>query len=340
MLLEIDLKKDFLYGNKIDSIYFGGGTPSILSPGELDLFINKISKFYSWNKPCEITLEANPDDLNPEYLKDLLSIGINRLSIGIQSFHEEDLQLMNRSHDSSQSKKALVDALNAGFKNVSADLMFGLINSTNEDWKKNLELLASYPITHISTYNLTIEEQTVFAHWRKHQRISERPEDLQFEQFKLTHELLSSHGFEHYEISNYAHNGFKSVHNQNYWEKKQYLGFGPSAHSYDGLKRSWNISNNSGYISQIQNELLCEQSETLSDIDRYNEYIMLGLRTNQGIIRSELKTFNQIIQQHFHVQSQVFISNGVLIETDQNWYLNPLEWFISDNISENLFIIN
>ncbi len=320
----------------IDTIYFGGGTPSILSIEEIKLLMDQIYRHYEVSGDVEVTLEANPEDLSEDYVKGLRDLGVNRLSIGIQSFLEDDLQYMNRAHSAEQSLQAIEYALSGGIRDVSLDLMFGLIGSDQSAWRASLEQIIDLSPTHISCYNLTVEEQTAFAHWREKGQLQEVDENIQYEQYLMTHELLSSAGYDHYEISNYAKPGHRSRHNQSYWNSQPYIGIGPSAHSFNGERRSWNVANNAKYLKQIK-EGQERESELLSPSDRYNEYIMLGLRTAKGIAKSQIDEFPKKMRESFDAVSARLLGQGVLKSSGDTIYLSPEQWYISDAISAELF---
>lgn len=338
LVKEINTRKESASSDVIESIYLGGGTPSMLAKSDLSTIFEAINENYTVAEGAEITLEANPEDITSEIIQHWEAIGINRLSIGIQSFADKDLSFMNRNHDQGTSHKALELAFQSNINNISGDLMFGLIGNSLDDWSKNLERMVNYPFTHLSVYNLTIEEQTVFHHWQKESKINESASGLQEEQFKLATVFLNERGFDHYEISNYAKPGFQAVHNTNYWKGVKYLGFGPSAHSYDGIQRSWNITNNKKYIDQWKNGKVDREHETLDAFDRLNETIMLGIRTKWGIEKQLLSKLPEIIQSQFREQLFPFIEKGTILD-QKNAYILPKEfWYLSDTIASDLFI--
>lgn len=335
---EIVLRSDELKNSTIESIYFGGGTPSLLSSKELSDILQTISTHYLLAQKVEITLEANPEDITSEHLIEWHKLSINRLSIGIQSFIDRDLKYMNRVHSAAQSHHALNLINHSAFENVTIDLMFGLINSNLEEWKFNLDALDQYRITHLSVYNLTIEEQTVFSNWKVKKKLIELPEAYQEQQFNYASESLKTKGFDHYEISNYGLPGFHSVHNTNYWQRISYLGFGPSAHSYNRNVRSWNQSNNVAYINMIERKKFVQDHEQLDSFDIYNEMIMLGLRTSKGIHVKKLDALPQDIQHHFIKESSSFFDDQILIRKNNYIQLQEKSWYLSDNIASQLFI--
>jgi oxygen-independent coproporphyrinogen-3 oxidase len=340
LLREIVLRANYLADEPIKTIYFGGGTPSILSSSELEKILTAIKQNYQLDSQIEISLEANPEDLTLDKCLELNEIGINRLSIGIQSIQDHELTFMNRAHDSTQSLAAIKNAQKAGFINISVDLMFGLINSNLIMWQQNLQAITALGIPHISCYNLTIEEQTALSTWVKKDKIKVPDEHYQKEQFIAAHDFLSSEGYEHYEISNYATSGFNSQHNSNYWEGVKYLGIGPAAHSFDGQSRSWNIANNALYISTMQQGLLNQEIEILSDIERYNESIMLALRRSKGLNAKVIDSFTPLLKKHFLKEVGDKIASGIIIKENDHYKLHLDYWYISDSIIADLFYAN
>ncbi len=336
---ELKLKQQLFADREIHSLYFGGGTPSLLTPEELTAIMTSVRKNYSLTRDAEITLEANPEDVSTQKLSAWSKLGINRLSIGIQSFSDKDLKFMNRAHNAAQSHEALRMINESEIHSVTADLMFGLIDGNLEDWKSNLDKIASYKLTHLSIYNLTIEEQTVFANWKLKNKLNEPLPQEQEEQFYYTSRYLSSLGYDHYEISNYAIPGNYAMHNTNYWKRIPYLGIGPSAHSFDGNKRSWNVSNNANYIKQYNSGSYQQNTELLDQSDHYNELVMLGLRTKWGINLHLIKKLHVGIQQHFERLSIPLVQSGILKITNDYATLTHSKWYLSDQIASDLFYI-
>jgi oxygen-independent coproporphyrinogen-3 oxidase len=290
MRKEILLKKEYFKEYKFETLYFGGGTPSVLTTEELQKLKDAILENFSFKEKYEFTIEANPDDLNPGYLKELKAGGVNRLSIGIQSFIDRDLKLMRRSHDASQAFKAIRNAQETGIQNLNIDLIYGIPGQRFSEWEENLEKTFNLNIPHISAYHLSFEPGTVFDHWRKKGRISPVTDKSSIEQFRLLKKKTREKEFEHYEISNFAKPGYRSQHNMLYWKNIPYAGIGPSAHSFDGYRRFWNISHNKNYIEFIENGgVEYFENETLSTKDKYNEYILTGLRTTWGIDLTEIE---------------------------------------------------
>ena len=335
---EIELTADYLQVDTLETIYFGGGTPSVLSPNQLNQILSKVHNHYTITNNVEVTFEANPEDLTLEYCKELKSVGINRLSVGLQSFIADDLSFMNRSHDLNQARTALQHVRLANIDQLCTDLMFGLINSNMNQWQNNLSELVKYEPDHISCYNLTIEEQTAFHKWNRQGKIKILEETLQFDQFIQAHEFLTGQGYDHYEISNFSLPGCRSRHNSAYWDHAKYLGVGPGAHSFDGTTRSWNPSNNQKYLRSIEEGTLTKEQEVLSDQNLYNETIMLCLRQAKGIKVSEVSTtFDNRIMQHFKLQADKLIMQGLLIDDDTHYRLGIDNWYLADHISEQLF---
>ena len=334
---EIIERKGYLPNKKIQSIYFGGGTPSLLSGGEVQSIINLIQQEYLVDTDAEITLEANPDDLNQEYLETILHAGVNRISIGIQSFDDNDLKWMNRSHDAAQAENSLKLIAAAGFKKVTADLIYGIPGSTHEAWQNHIEKVIPY-VNHISCYALTVEPKTVLQHLITKGKSLPVDENHTAEQFEILTTTLKAAGFEHYEISNFAKNGAYALHNTAYWMGNHYLGIGPSAHSYNGIERAWNISNNAIYIKNIFDEISFNEIEILTPVQQMNEMILTSLRTMWGLdvalFRARFGEKNAgTLEKQFPklIQDQLIEIKGTqAIITDRGK-------FISDGIISNLF---
>lgn len=278
---------------RIETVYFGGGTPSLLEPFEVDRLLHAVRDRLELDPEAEITLEANPDDITEPKLRALASAGVNRLSLGLQSFHDEDLRFMNRIHTASEARTALAQAMRY-FENVSLDLIFGTPTMSHAMWEENLRLAVDSGVHHISAYALTVEERTALAHFIKTGKVKAVDETQTAEQFEMAMEMLTAAGYDHYEISNYCRPGFLSRHNSSYWNRTPYLGIGPSAHSFDGMTRSWNIANNAEYVRRINASVAHTKTsgeqlqyalagiEVLTDVDQANELIMTGLRTTWG----------------------------------------------------------
>ncbi|MCB0552924.1 MAG: radical SAM family heme chaperone HemW [Phaeodactylibacter sp.] len=347
MLRELELRKDYLVEKELDSIYFGGGTPSLLTEAELMLFFENIGKYFTLKPGAEITLEANPDDITPEKLQSLRHTPVNRLSIGIQSFHEEDLRFFNRAHSASEARACLARALDAGFNDLTIDLIFGSPTTTDERWAENLDLAFSYDIPHISCYALTVEERTALAHFIKTGKAPAVEEDKAARQYEHLMAEMATHGYIQYEISNFAKPGRFAVHNSNYWRGEPYLGLGPSAHSFNGESRQWNVANNTKYIRLLTNETGFEnlprlapglfEIEQLTPVDRYNEYVMTGLRTIWGVELSRLRQIGPEFETYFLQNVQVFIEEGKADRVEDTVLLTDAGKFLADGIAAELF---
>ncbi len=337
---ELELRKKEFTDEVIETIYFGGGTPSILSAEEIDQLIGTVYDNYNVSENVEITLEANPDDLSRNRLIQLSNSVINRLSIGIQSFFEEDLRLMNRAHTAREAMECLLEASKL-FNNISVDLIYGIPGSSNDRWEKNIEKVLSFDIPHISSYALTVEPKTALAHMIKTGKIPDVDEEQAQQQFLLLIQILEKEGFVHYETSNFGKEGYFSRNNTAYWQGKKYVGIGPSAHSFDGLRRGWNIGNNTKYIKAIQEEKLPMESETLSAADRYNEYVMTGLRTIWGVSLEKLKSeFGEKYLNYLTEQGQRYIEQDLLTIDKDILKTTKKGRFLVDGIASDLFILN
>ena len=337
---ELELRKDEFKSTTVETIYFGGGTPSLLSNSELQLIIDSVYKNYKVSEKPEITLEANPDDLSSKRINDLTNTPINRLSIGIQSFFETDLKLMNRAHNVEEAKACLEEATKH-FDNISLDLIYGIPGASNEKWLKNIEIALSYNVPHISSYALTVEPKTALASFIKKGIIENVDDEQAHEQFHILKEKLEASGFIHYELSNFGKEGFFSKNNSAYWQGKSYIGIGPSAHSFNGKQRGWNVKNNSKYIKTIQQNELPIELETLTRIDQYNEYVMTGLRTIWGVSFAKVeKDFGIIFKDYLIEQSEVFINQHLLYIDSEHLRVTKKGQFLSDGIASELFKLN
>lgn len=341
MKKEIFLRKDELGNKNLKSLYFGGGTPSVLSADEIKSLIDEVLKHFSFNKDIEITLEANPDDLNNAFLKELSKSPVNRLSIGTQSFFDEDLKLMNRAHNASEAEGSIKRAQDFGFENLSIDLIYGSPTSNLEIWKENLNKTVALQIPHISSYALTVEPKTALENWVSKGKISNPKEEEQNREFYYMIDFLKDHGFKHYEVSNFAKPGFYSKHNSSYWKYQEYLGIGPSAHSYNGTDvRSWNVANNQQYIKKLNSDILAKETEILSQQDQFNEMIMIGLRTIWGVDLDSLnQKFSENILAKFNREIQYKIEAGILKIEDNHLKIPEKHWFMADGIASDLFIV-
>lgn len=340
---EIAMRKPFDSAqddNIIETIYFGGGTPSVLSNDEINFLISEVYKNYKVVENPEITLEANPDDLSAERILELSKSPINRLSIGIQSFYEEDLKMMNRAHNSAEAKKCLEEATKY-FDNISLDLIYGIPGMSDEMWRQNIQTALDFGIPHISSYALTVEPKTALSKLIQTGKIAEPQDEVASNHFMILVEMLQKNGFIHYELSNFGKENYFSKNNSAYWLGKKYIGIGPSAHSYDGEKRGWNIANNSLYLKAIQNGELPIETETLTISDRYNEYIMTGLRTIWGVSLDRIeKEFGSEYLNYLLEQSQKFLNDDLL--SIENNILKPTikGKFLTDGIASDLFYLN
>jgi oxygen-independent coproporphyrinogen-3 oxidase len=335
--VELEQRKFYLGDDIIETIYIGGGTPSLLTIGQINELISKVYANFRISEHCEITLEANPDDLSFDYLKELAGYTqVNRLSIGIQSFRDSDLELLSRRHSAAQAYRCISDARKAGFHNLSIDLIYGIPGLQMDDWKKNLEMAVE--ADHISAYHLTIEEGTRLSKYVTQGRIAMPDDESSMNQFSVLHDILMNSGFAHYEISNFAKPGYISKHNSNYWKGIKYLGLGPSAHSYDGMSRQWNVRNLNAYIRAIGQGTSFFERELLSEKDRFNEYIMVSLRTQWGIYLPEIKnSYGAETYQNFLQAINPFIHSGHMVIHEEVCKMTPKGWLISDYIIANLF---
>lgn len=338
---EIKLRADELTDKTIPSIYFGGGTPSLLTADEIQQLIGEVAAHFEIAADAEITLEANPDDLDKAKVQALRHTPINRFSIGIQSFYDEDLRWMNRAHQAAEGEDAIKRVQDAGFENITADLIYGYPLLTDAKWKSNMEKLIPLAIPHISSYAMTVEQKTALAHFIRNGKTAPMQETQSAEQMQMMIETLTTHGFEHYEISNFAKNGQYAKHNTSYWQGKHYLGIGPSAHSFNGHSRSWNIANNARYIEGITAGKPHYQAEQLTDEDRFNEYIMTALRTMWGIDLEKITTdFGTDYHKHLLTNVQPFIDRQeVELRADRYLILSSKGKLLADYIASELFLI-
>jgi oxygen-independent coproporphyrinogen-3 oxidase len=337
---EIKLRKKEFENEIVETIYFGGGTPSILQIADLRFLIETVYDNYSIIENPEITLEANPDDLSEDRIIELSKTKINRLSIGIQSFFEDDLMLMNRAHNADEAKRCLEIATQY-FDTISLDLIYGIPGMTNEIWKKNIEIALSFGIPHISSYALTVEPKTALQKLIQSGAIENPNDEVAQEHFSILVELLEANDFIHYELSNFGKENYFSKNNSSYWLGKKYIGIGPSAHSYNGISRSWNVSNNSRYIKAIQENQLPNEEETLTISDRYNEYIMTGLRTIWGVSLDKIETeFGITYLDYLMKQVQKFLHDDLVIIKDNILKPTKKGKFLTDGIASDLFMLN
>ncbi len=337
---EIRLRKSESANEEVETIYFGGGTPSVLSSAEIDFLIQAVYDNYTVVVNPEITLEANPDDLSTERILALSKSKVNRLSIGIQSFFEDDLKMMNRAHNSEEAQRCLTEATQY-FDNISIDLIYGVPGMTNEKWRQNIDMALSFGIPHISSYALTVEPKTALKKLIQTGKIAEPNDEVAQAHFMILVDTLTANGFLHYELSNFGKENHFSKNNSAYWLGKKYIGIGPSAHSYDGVSRSWNIANNPLYLKAIEVGDLPNEVEILSQADRYNEYVMTGLRTIWGVslLRIEAE-FGQIYLDYLLKQADKFLKDALLVV--ENDVLRPTKKgkFLTDGIASDLFYLN
>ncbi|MCD8446111.1 radical SAM family heme chaperone HemW [Tenacibaculum finnmarkense] len=339
LITELEIRKNELQNEIIETIYFGGGTPSLLSSKEITSLLNAIYKHYKVIENPEITLEANPDDLSEEKILELANSPINRLSIGVQSFFEEDLKSMNRAHNSKEAKECLSIATRY-FDNITVDLIYGVPNMSNERWKENLQIAFDFGVNHISSYALTVEPKTVLDSFVKNGKYPEPDETEAKEHFDILVAETAKNGFVHYEISNFGKPAYFSKHNTSYWLGKKYIGIGPSAHSFSKTHRSWNVANNAKYIKELQEGKLPNEQEELSEEDQFNEYLMTGLRTIWGVSLAEIQAnFKACFKDDLLKSSQKFISEGLLIIEKNTLKTTPKGKFLADGLASELFRI-
>jgi len=334
----LDRKHDFSRIH-FDTVYFGGGTPSVLSPNELNSVLDVIQANYNVAADAEITLEANPDDLSKNYLYSLQNESIiNRLSIGVQSFNDKTLKILNRQHNSELAYDSIKQAKKEGFDNINVDLIYGIPGVDERIWLQNLEIFKSLEIPHLSAYHLTIEPKTVFAYHLKKGKIQAIDEEKSVMQFGMLMQFAKESGYEHYEISNFAKPEFQSRHNLGYWNKLPYIGIGPSAHSFYKNQRRWNVANNTKYCQLVlANSNKYYEYEKIDKKTAYNEYLMTSLRTSKGINSAELiKHFGDEYLSDFRTSSQKFLKKGSIIEMEENYYLTDEGKFIADYIISEL----
>lgn len=337
---ELILRKDYLKQDLVDTIYFGGGTPSLLSIYDVDALISNVRLNYNVSAQCEITFETNPDDLTEDYLKGLFDCHVNRLSVGIQSFNDNILKYLGRRHDSHNLNFNIATAKSVGFSNISVDLIFGIPGMELATYLDSIDKVIQLDIQHISAYSLTIAEGTLFYKLRKENKLKEIDEEELLMQFNSTIDILSEHGFNHYEISNYAKDGYKSRHNCSYWEDVNYLGIGPSAHSYNGISRQWNISSTRKYCGLVSKNEPFFEVEFLTHNDKFNEYIITGLRTSNGVSRKfVMEHFDGEIAQHFVNELFSLLKQELIYPYEDRVVLTRKGILISDYILQRLYFI-
>ena len=338
ILKEIDLQKSYLPNKKLDTIYFGGGTPSLLDEQDLGLLFEKINQIYEVADDAEITLEANPDDLTLEKLRMLKSTPINRLSIGVQSFAEEDLKFMNRAHNAAEAKSCIQNAQQMGFDNLTVDLIYGSPTTSDAQWESNVQQLMDFQIPHLSCYCLTVEPKTALGHFVKNGKVKPVDEEQSAHQFEMLMQMMQTNGYDHYEISNFAKPQHHARHNSNYWFGKSYLGIGPSAHSFDGKTRQWNVANNAKYLRALKENQLDFEKEILSPEQQYNEYVMTSLRTMWGADFEKIKIWGEDFLHHFSQKTDFFIQNKTVVRKGRFFILTKKGKLLADNIAMELFV--
>ena len=336
---EIILRKNYLHNEDVETIYFGGGTPSLIETSFINRLMRVIRNEYNVSTDAEVTVEANPDDLTIEKCEQLYSAGVNRLSIGIQSFSDADLKFMNRAHNSKQALTSVKNARLAGFKNISIDLIYGIKQSEPGQWENNLNMALNLGVEHLSCYALTIEPRTALADMIRKKKVAPPDDEKTISEFEKLMDSAAVGGFEHYEISNFARDKKYSKHNTSYWQRKKYLGIGPSAHSYNGMSRQWNVSNNQVYIRSLNENIIPFEIEELSESNKFNEYVLTSLRTIWGInillVESE---FGQLRKGELLKQIQKFINEGMIISSGNNFILTKEGKFFADRIASEMFV--
>jgi oxygen-independent coproporphyrinogen III oxidase len=333
VLKEASSREDYLGNERVSTIYFGGGTPSVFSIEEIGIILNHLRKHFNVDHDCETTIELNPDDVNPGYLESLKQYDVNRISLGIQSWRDSDLKMMNRRHDSAQAVSALNDTLNAGFRNVTVDLIYGLPGMGLKDWESNLDFTFSFDIKHLSAYHLTFEKGTVFGKMLEKGDLSEIDEDESAAQFNTLIDKAEAAGFIQYEISNFGKPGYFSIHNSNYWKQVNYIGLGPSAHSFNGYSRQWNLRDVKGYIKALNTGQSFYESEELDTKTRFNEYIMTSLRTMWGIdLEYVEKMFEKEGYDYVVNLASKYRNYGLMKQEKNSLILTNQGKMISDNI--------
>jgi len=341
LLQEIALRAGYLNNTTTPAtLYFGGGTPTVYAPWELGLIIKQVKETFHIADFAEVTVEANPDDINPQYLFGLEEAGVNRLSIGLQSFNDEHLHWMKRRHTAAQAIESIDFAKQAGFENISIDLIYGLPQLNIDEWKATIEKALALDTPHISAYHLTIEPNTIFGKQAQKGLLHPIAEEDSEQQFLLLHQLLTMEGYEHYEVSNFARTGKQSLHNNLYWQQQPYIGIGPSAHSFNGNSRQWNVPNNKQYLSALQEKQLLFEYETLTPVMQYNEYLLTGLRTAKGVSLPYIQhNFDKNISDYFLEQVEQFLAYERIIKEDDVYRIPAEYFFLSDAVIERLFYL-
>jgi oxygen-independent coproporphyrinogen III oxidase len=337
---EMMMQTDYLNGEVVDTIYFGGGTPSVLQTETIQELIELIQTHYQVSQNPEITMEANPDDLTVSYLDELADSQINRLSIGVQSFFDEHLAWMNRRHNGNEALQSIFNSKQSGFTNINADLIYGFRGLSNDQWKENLQILFEQGLTHISCYMMGIEPGSVFGIWMKKGKFPPVPDEVCIEQFQVLLEETSKAGYEHYEISNFCQPGHYSRHNTSYWFSKQYLGFGPSATSYNRHSRQWNVRSLEKYLSSIEQGIIPSEKEELTQETRYNDFILTSLRTRWGVNHEDIsRHFGEKILAFFLEESSAEELRSYLLTDGKRVWLSPEGMIMSDHVISSLLIV-
>jgi oxygen-independent coproporphyrinogen-3 oxidase len=336
---ELELRQDYLQGQPVHTIYFGGGTPSLLTQHELQVLLQTINNLFIVSEDAEITLEANPDDLSPEKLQELKAAGINRLSIGLQSFHEPHLRLMNRAHTATESLQCVKDAQAAGFDNITVDLIYGIPAPDHSLWHEDLQTLFSLNVQHVSCYALTIEPDTAFGRWSKKGKFKPAEDEFTAQQFEILLEQMQQHGYVQYEVSNFCKPGYESKHNSNYWRGVHYLGVGPSAHSFNGHSRQYNVSHNRRYTEAIAQDTVPFELEELSPADQANDYLLTTLRTIWGCDLAVMRDrYSYDVQAEHAAYLKELQAKGLAAVTDNVLYLTDKGKLLADQITLDLFV--
>ncbi|MFT5823108.1 MAG: oxygen-independent coproporphyrinogen-3 oxidase [Crocinitomix sp.] len=334
---ELLIRQNYIGDANVATIYFGGGTPSVLELHLIQVVLQTIRDNFNVDPNCEITLECNPDDLDEEKLKGFFDLGINRLSIGIQSFDNEVLKFMNRAHSSNEAINSVILAKACGFDNITIDLIYGVPNTDFDLWKKQLAQMIELGVPHLSAYCLTIEENTVFGNWQKTGKLKPYEDQESLKQFQYLMDTMAEHGYEQYEISNFAKPNFISKHNSAYWLGEKYLGVGPSAHSFNAAQRSWNVANNPKYVQLINKGEEFNEQETLSTQNQFNEYILTRLRTKWGINLNDMKAISPKMLEEALPVLKSYLVDGSLLEKEEVFTLTNQGKYIADGISADLF---
>lgn len=338
MLMELDGRSHYCGNESIETIYFGGGTPSLLTKSELQAFLTQIEETFQVASDVEITLEANPDDCNETNLQNWKAIGVNRLSIGIQSFKSSDLKWMHRAHTAEEAEQCVLLAQSIGFRNITVDLMYGLPNLSEKEWRNHIQKVLNWDVPHISSYCLTVEANTLLERKVKSGELKVANDNEESSQFRILVDTLHENGIEQYEISNFSKPGFESRHNSNYWKGVKYLGIGPSAHSFQGTSRQWNVANNAQYMKCIEEGLPYCELEVLSDSDRFNELLLTGLRTIYGVSLEQLRETHPL-PDDFQNHLNAFKLNGWLMLENNRIFLTKEGRLRADFIASELFVL-